>query len=210
MRKLSAKWVPKYLNADQKANGASRLSKFGIFRRYPSDFLSRLVTMDESWLYHYDRETKQHSMEWQHSVSPRPKKIRVQKSAGKFSPRIFLDQDGILLIDYLSKGQTIDAEYYSSLLVQLKDILKETRREKITYGVLFLHDNAPTHRAQATQKKLACLGFQYLYHPPYFPDLVPSDYHLFPGLKKTIERSPFFVPRGNHCCRGDLVGRTTF
>ena len=31
-------------------------------------------------------------------------------------------------------------------------------------------------------------------HPPYSPNLVPSDYHLFPGLKKTIERSPFFRP----------------
>ena len=29
-------------------------------------------------------------------------------------------------------------------------------------------------------------------------------------IKKTIERSPFFVRRGSHCCRGELVGRTTF
>jgi hypothetical protein len=35
----------------------------------------------------------------------------------KFLPRFFgMDQDGILLIDYLPKGQTINAEYYSSLL----------------------------------------------------------------------------------------------
>jgi len=45
----------------------------------------------------------------------------VQKSSVKFLALIFLDQDGILLIDYLPKGQTINAEYYSSLLVQLKD-----------------------------------------------------------------------------------------
>jgi hypothetical protein len=31
--------------------------------RDPNDFLSRLVTMDETWLYHYDPETKQQSME---------------------------------------------------------------------------------------------------------------------------------------------------
>ena len=31
-----------------------------------------------------------------------------------------------------------------------------------------------------------------------------------PDWKKTIERSPIFVRRGGHCCRGDLVGRTTF
>jgi len=92
------------------------------------------------------------------------------------------DQNDILLTDYLPKGQTINAEYYSSLLVQLKDILKEKRLGKFTKGFLFLHENAPAHRALATQKKLAYLGFQCLDHTPYPPDLAPSDYHLFLGL----------------------------
>jgi len=167
--------------------------------------------MDENLLYHYDPETKQQSMQWRHSGSPRPKptKFRVQKSAGKVLAWIFWDQDGILLIDCLPKGQTINVECYSSLLVQLKDILKEKRRGKFTKGFLFLHNNAPAHLALATQKKLAYLGFQYLDHPPYSPDLAPSEYHLFPGLKKTIERSTFFVRRGGHCCRGELVGWST-
>jgi len=94
-------------------------------------------------------------MEWRHSGSPRPQKIRVQKSAGSVLASIFWYQDGILLIDYLPKGQTINAEYYSSLLVQLEDILKEQRCGKVTTGVLFLHDNVPAHRALAIQKKLA-------------------------------------------------------
>jgi len=67
--------------------------------------------------------------------------------------------------------------------VQLKKVLKEKRRGKFNKGVLFLHDNVPAHRVIATQKKLAYLGFQCLDHPPYSPDLAPSDYHLFPGLK---------------------------
>jgi len=143
--------------------------------------------MDETWLYYYYLETKQQSMEWRHSGSPRPKKFRVQKSDGKVLASIFRDQDGIVLIDYLPKGQTINAEYYSSLLVQLKDILKEKRRGKVTKRVLFLHDNAPTHRALAVQKKLAYLSFQCLDHPPYSPDLAPSDYHLFHGQKKQLK-----------------------
>ena len=53
----------------------------------------------------YITMSKQHSTEWRHKGSPRPKKFRVQKSAGKFLASIFWDQDGILLIDYLSKGQ---------------------------------------------------------------------------------------------------------
>jgi len=111
----------------------------------------------------------------------------VQKSAGKVLASIlFGHKDSILLIDYLPKDKTINAEYYSSLLVQLKDILKEKRREKFTTGVLFLHDNAPAQRALATQKKLAYLCFHCLDHPPYSPDVTPSDYHLFPGLKKQL------------------------
>ena len=81
--------------------------------------------------------------------------------------------------------------YYSSLLVQLKDILKETLRGKVTKGVLFLHDNAPSHRPLTTQKKLAYLGFQFLDYPSYSPDLAPSDYHLFPGLKKQLKGRHF-------------------
>jgi len=185
MRKLSAKCVPKCLNADKKfqcCRSSEQLLKF--FRRDPNDFLSRLVTTDETWLYHYDPGTKQQLMEWRHSSSPRPQSAR---SAGKVLASIVWDQDGILPIDYLTKGQTINAEYYSSLLVQLKDILKEKRRGKVTKAVLFLHDNAPAHPALAHQKKLAYLGFQCLDHPPYSPDMTPSDYRLFPGLKKQLK-----------------------
>jgi len=110
--------------------------------------------MNKTWLYHYDPDTKQQSMEWWHSGSPCPKKFRVKKSAGKFLVSIFWDQDSIFCIHYLPKGQTINTEYYSSLLVQLKDVSKEKCRRKVTKGVLFLHDNALAHQALATQKKL--------------------------------------------------------
>jgi len=71
MRELSAKWVPKCLNRDQKCEWcqlSEQLLKF--FWRDRNDFLSWLVTMDKTWLYHYDPETKQQSREWQHSGSP--------------------------------------------------------------------------------------------------------------------------------------------
>jgi histone-lysine N-methyltransferase SETMAR len=50
-------------------------------------------------------------------------------------------------------------------------------------GSLVLSRKCPAYRALAIQKKLAYLGFQCLDYPPYSPDLAPSDYHLFPGLK---------------------------
>jgi histone-lysine N-methyltransferase SETMAR len=56
---------------------------------------------------------------------------------------------------------------------------------------LVLARQCPAHRALATQKKLAYLGFQYLDHPPYSPDLAPLDYHLFSGLKKRLKGRNF-------------------
>jgi hypothetical protein len=110
-----------------------------------------------------------------------------------------MDQDRILLVDYLPKGQTINAEYYSFLLVKLKDILKEKPRGKRSKAVLFLHENAQAHRALATQMNLVYLGFQLLDHQRYSH-----------WTEKSIEGLPFFVLHGGHCCRGDLVGRTIF
>ena len=160
--------------------------------RDPNDFLSRLVTMDETWLYHYDTETKQQSMEWRHRGSPLPalpQKIPSAKIRWKSSRLEFCDQDGTLLFDYLPKGQTIN----SSLLAQLMDIFKEKhqRRGKVTNGVLFLHENAPAHRALTTQKKPAYLDFQCLDRPPCSPGLAPLGYHLFPRLEKQLKGRHF-------------------
>jgi len=86
LRKLSAKWVPKCLNADQKrqrCQSSEQLLEF--LRPDPNEFLSRLVTMEETWLYYYDSETKQQSVEWRHSGSPRPQKIPSAKIRWKSS-----------------------------------------------------------------------------------------------------------------------------
>jgi hypothetical protein len=64
-------------------------------------------------------------------------------------------------------------EHYSYLLVQLKDILKEKHRRKVTKGVLFMHDNALAHQALATQKKLVYLGFPTLFSGSGFVGLPP-------------------------------------
>ena len=69
--------------------------------------------------------------------------------------------------------------------------MKEKFRGKYTKGELLFHDNTPAHGALVTQMKLAYLVFQCLDHPPYSPDLAPSDYHLFPGLTKQLKGRHF-------------------
>ena len=154
---------------------------------------------------------RQSNNQWSDGIVAHPTpKISSAKIHSKSSRLGFSIQRRQPLHWLFSKGPTLNAEYYSSLLVQLKDILMKKGPGKFTKGVLFLHDNAPAHLALATQKKLIYLGFQCLDHPPYSLDVAPSDYHLFHELEKTIESSPFFVRRGGHFYGGDLVGRTTF
>jgi len=91
-RKLSAKWVPNCLKVDpklQRCQSSELLLEF--FRCDPRDLLSRLVTMDETWLYNYDPETKQQTMKWRHSGSSSPNKFRMPKSVGKVLAPIFLE-----------------------------------------------------------------------------------------------------------------------
>ena len=87
MRKLSSKWVPKCLNVDQTVNGASRLSNFWNF----FGAIKIISCPDETWLYHYDPETKQQSKEWRHSGSPHPapKNSKCRNPLEKSSPRFF-------------------------------------------------------------------------------------------------------------------------
>ena len=74
---------------------------------------------------------RQNNNHWSGGIaahSAPPQNILSAKILWKISRLFFLDQYGILLVNYLPKGQTIHLEYYSSLLVQLKDILKEIHR----------------------------------------------------------------------------------
>ena len=77
---------------------------------------------------------RQNNNQWSGGIAAHPdaKYSGCKNWLENFSFRFFWDQDGILLIDYLPEGQTINAEYYSSLLVQMKVILKGKRRWKFT------------------------------------------------------------------------------
>ena len=61
----------------------------------------------------------------------------------------------------------------------------------LTKGVLLLQDNASSHTAVATTTFAAQCGYHILDHPAYSPDLAPSDYFLFPALKKFLRGKHF-------------------
>lgn len=192
MHKLSARWVPRLLSVENK-RVRCQLSQAGLdrFNRNRVDFLRRFVTMDETWVHYYTPETKEQSKQWVHRGSPPPKKAKVVASAGKVMASVFWDAKGVLLIDYLPKGETITGRYYTNLLDRLIVKIREKRPGLAKKKILYHHDNAPVHTSGVASQKLTELKFQIVDHPPYSPDLAPSDYHLFPNLKKFLAGKRF-------------------
>jgi len=97
--------------ADRAKTSASLLS---LLNENPVNFISRFVTVDETWLHHFDPESKAQSMAKKHVTSPPPRKFRVVVSARKVRTTVLWDAKGIVLIDYLEHGSTMG--YYRNLL----------------------------------------------------------------------------------------------
>ena len=100
---------------------------FGVVNRNMDDFLHRFITADETWIHHNTTETKQQSKQWVSSGKFSPNKAKVGLSAKEVMATVLWDADarGIIHIDYLQKGRTIDGEYYANLLDQFNDDLKK-------------------------------------------------------------------------------------
>lgn len=192
MRKLSARWVPRLLTLDQKRIRMN-ISKALLtrFKQNEPDFLQRFITVDETWIHHYTPETKEQSKQWIAKGEPAPKKAKTVSSAGKVMATVFWDSHGIILIDYLQKGKTITGEYYASLLDKLKAEIARKRPHLKKKKVLFHQDNAPAHTSVIAMAKIYELHFELLDHPPYSPDLAPSDFFLFPNLKVSLAGQRF-------------------
>ena len=117
MHKLTARWVPKSHSDEQRATRASVNSALlKRFRSKEDDFLSRLVTVDETWVHYYEPENKAQSRQSVGPGSPRPKKFKTQPSASKVMATVFWDAQGVIMLDFLAKKCTITGAYYANLL----------------------------------------------------------------------------------------------
>ena len=155
------------------------------FRSKEDDFLSCLVTVDETWVHYYEPENKAQSCRVGPGC-PRPKKLKTQPPAGKVMATVFWDAQGVIMLDFLAKKSTITVAYYANLLDQLRTVIREKRRGKLSNGILLQQDNARVHTCKIAMDAVERNGYEIIPHPAYSPDLAPSDYFLFPNLKKDI------------------------
>ena len=83
-------------------------------------------------------------------------------------------------------GGTVTGTRFASSIQKFREV-KRKRREMLRFGLVLHMDNAPSHTSRVAQAAIREAGIELLPHPPYSPDLAPSDYWLFPNFKKALK-----------------------
>ncbi|GBP91934.1 Mariner Mos1 transposase [Eumeta japonica] len=106
---------------------------------------------------------------------------------------IWWDQRGVIYYELLKSNDTITGDRYRLQLIRLSRALKEKRSEyrKRHDKVILLHDNVRPHVAKPVKTYLGTLKWDVLPHPPYSPDIKPSDYHLFRSMAHGLTDQKF-------------------
>jgi histone-lysine N-methyltransferase SETMAR len=105
---------------------------------------------------------------------------------------LFWDEWGVILEPYMPRGNTVNSATYADLLKNhLCPAIKSKQGGLLSTSVLLQHDNARPHTACSTVGTIQHLSFECLLHPPYSPDLGPSDFHVFGPLKEAMGGNSF-------------------
>jgi histone-lysine N-methyltransferase SETMAR len=185
--KKSARWFPKLLSSDQMEKRVETSAAFvQQVQEKGQGILSRIVTMGKNAVSMHTPETKHQSMQWLKKGAPGPVKAKVIATHAKQMVLAFFDDQGIVYTNYVPRGVTVNAAY---IVNALRRFLKAFRKKRpdLVAGEWFLHwNNVPVHTAEVVQTFLAKNSIRLIPHPPYSPDLTPTDIFLFPTLKKEL------------------------
>lgn len=191
-KKVCANFVPRLLTEDLKLKRKEICFELlQMFESQNDSFFSNMVTGDETWIFLYDPESINQSMEWRHPSSPRSKKSKTNKSNKKVMATFFWDKDGLILVDFLEQGSTINSTSYVNTLHKLRESIKKKRIKKDVKSIQIHHDNARPHTSFFTNQAIAKMGWSVVPHPPYSPDLAPCDFYLFGHMKDYLRGQRF-------------------
>ena len=107
-------------------------------------------------------------------------------------PKTFEDAD-FIYYELLKPNETITGERYRTQLMRLSRVLRKKRPqyEQRHEKVILQHDNARLHVAKPVKTYLETLKWEALPHPPYSPDIEPSDYYLFRSMAHGLADQQF-------------------
>ena len=156
---MAAKFVPRLLSREQKEFCPAVAQDLLETANNDPDFLKKVITGDESWVYGYDPETKAQSSQWKSPESPRPKKARQSRSNVKVMLTVFFDHEGVVHHEYAPPGQTITKDYYIEVFRRLRDAVRRKRQQLWASGDWLLHhENAPAYSSALMQTFLVKHG----------------------------------------------------
>jgi histone-lysine N-methyltransferase SETMAR len=191
MKKITSRWVPHELSEKNRQDRV-RICKENLAKFKENKWrLCDGITGDESWFYHRKIGTKQSNSSWvAEGESPRTVVKRNQ-----FEPKtmfsIFFKSTGVVHLTYLESGKTIDNNsYLNDCLKPLVKRINEQRPTSSTNNMKFHHDNARPHIHSSVKEYLKSQNFIIMDHPPYSPDLAPSDFWLFNYIKQHLTTQP--------------------
>lgn len=178
-------WVPHDLTQNQLNQRLDTCTHLLSYRR-TKNWLDHLVTGDEKWVLYINYSNNSQWVRDSKDLIPTPK---PEKHGKKVMLSVWWDVHGVVYWELLPPGNTVTAEVYCAQLEKLKAPLSTDR--PMHDKIYFLHDNARPHIAKSTRQKLLDFGWEILPHPPYSPDLAPSDYHLFRSLSNSLRNKIF-------------------
>ena len=92
---------------------------------------------------------------------------------------------------FLNPGKTITSEKYAQQIDEMHQKLQHLQPALVNRKGPILHNNAQLHVAQPTFQKLSERGYKVLPHPPYSPDLLPTNYQIFTHLNNFLQGKHF-------------------
>lgn len=178
-----SRWVPHDLS-DKNLHDRIVICTSLLARNKTEPFLDRLVTGDEKWITYENIVRKRVYCQPGKSAPSTPKSsLNIKKRM----LCIWWDRKGPIHYELLKPDERINSEMYCRQLDDLNRELKIKRPALVNRKQIILHhDNARPHTALATRQKIADLSWEILSHPPYSPDLAPSDFHLFLSLQNFL------------------------
>ncbi|XP_037929961.1 histone-lysine N-methyltransferase SETMAR-like [Teleopsis dalmanni] len=173
-------WVPHELSEKSLINRISICESL-LKRNEIEPFLNRMIVSDEKWIT-YDTRKRSWSETDERGTLPKPELTKK-----KLMLCIWWDCKGIIHYELLRPGQTIDSNLYCQQLLRLKEEIEKKRPKLIDNNhVVFHYDSTKPHTSLMTRQKLRDLGWEVLMHPPYSPDIAPSDFYLFRSLQNSL------------------------
>ena len=149
--------------------------------------LEEIVTGDETWMDHFQPDSKAKNKVWVSSEGDRPVIARHCKKSNRMLYAIFFDSKCPVLQIPVPKGSSVTGKFYrESVLTQLVDFYQKCRQRTGVRGIKLLHENAPAYKSATVQEYLKESGLDVLGHPPYSRDLSPCVFWLFPRLKEML------------------------